>query len=146
MRKKPKLPYETRQECLWIVRGHSRRIKAYREAVRDVVGSGGSITDGQPHSGDAGRPSESKAARLQAIEEWPETKKMRAVEVAKSHIGADLENEELRQRLKDGIILNCENRHEFPFRYMDLTGISQTDFYRRKDGFLMDIANYLKMI
>ena len=146
MSKKSVLPYEIRQECLWIVRGHSRRVKAYYNAVRDVIGGSGAAADGLPHSSDTGRPSESKAARLQAIEEWPETKKMRAVETAKRHIGADLQNEELRQRLADGIILNCENRNEFPFRYMNLPGISKSEFYRHKDSFLIEIAKILCMI
>ena len=144
MSKKPVLPYEIRQECLWIVRGYNRRVKAYYDAVRDVIG--GSVSDSLPRSSDTGRPSESKAARLQAIEEWPETKKMRAVETAKRHIGDDLQNEELRQRLADGIILNCENRHKFPFRYLNLPGIEKTNFYDRKDKFLTEIAKYLKMI
>ena len=146
MSKKAVLPYEIRQECLWIVRGYNRRVKAYYDAVRDVIGGNGTVADSMLHSSDVGRPSESKAARLQAIEDWPETKKMRAVEMAKLHIGADLQNEELRQRLADGIILNCENRNEYPFRYMNLTGISPTDFYRRKDRFLEEIAKSLKMI
>lgn len=37
--------------------------------------------------------------QLAAIEGWPETQRMRVVERAKLHIGLDLENEELRQRL-----------------------------------------------
>jgi hypothetical protein len=84
--------------------------------------------------------------QLDAIEDWPETQRMRAVENAKLHIGLDLENEELRQRLTEGILLNCKDRHEYPFKYLNLTGIEKTDFYNRRDEFLIDIADYLGVI
>ncbi|MPN60700.1 hypothetical protein SDC9_208431 [bioreactor metagenome] len=71
---------------------------------------------------------------------------MRAVEFAELHIGLDLDNEELRQRLMEGIRLNCLDRHEYPFRYLNLTGIEKTDFYNRRDEFLMAVAGYLGMI
>lgn len=44
--------------------------------------------------------------QLAAVGDWPETQRMTAVENAELHIGQDLENEELRQRLTEGILLN----------------------------------------
>ncbi|BAL01511.1 hypothetical protein OBV_43120 [Oscillibacter valericigenes Sjm18-20] len=37
MSRKPVLPYDIRQECLWIVRGYDRRVKAYHEARREII-------------------------------------------------------------------------------------------------------------
>ena len=145
MSRKPVLPYDIRQECLWIVRGYDRRVKAYHEARREII-DGAACIDGMPHKPGLGRPAENKMEQLAAIEDWPETQRMRAVESAKLHIGLDLENEELRQRLTEGILLNCTDRHEYPFRYLNLTGMEKTDFYNRRDEFLIDIADYLGMI
>lgn len=37
MPRKPVLPYDIRQECLWIVRGYDQRVKAYHEARREII-------------------------------------------------------------------------------------------------------------
>lgn len=71
---------------------------------------------------------------------------MRAVENAKLHIGLDLENEELRQRLTGGILLNCMSRNEYPFRLLNLPDVNERDFYRRKDSFFAEIAKFLRII
>ena len=164
MSKKAVLPYDMRQELLWIVRGYDRRVKAYHEARREVIdGSGCSFCDTKPTKGVDGkakpsirvylphgsgdsRPSENKFEQLDAIENWPETQKMRAVEFAKLHIGIDLENEGLRQRLAESVLLNCDDGREYPFKYLNLPDISERDFYRRRDLFLLEIASYLHML
>lgn len=71
---------------------------------------------------------------------------MRAVEFAKLHIGLDLESEEMRQRLAESVLLNCEDGREYPFKYLNLPDISERDFYRRRDSFLLEIARYLRML
>lgn len=147
MRKERKLQYYVKQECLWIVRGYECRRKAYFRAVKAAVdGGGSSVGDGMPHGHDVGRKVEHRAMALADIEEWPETKRMRAVEVAKAHIGMDIQNSELRQRLADGIILNCQDRHRYPFRYLGLEGISSSDFNRRRERFLLEIADFLQIV
>lgn len=156
MSRKPVLPYDIRQECLWIVRGYDRRVKAYLEARRQVLGGTAcgfvdttatqdkpSMRAYLPHGSGSGRPAESKYEQLAAIEDWPETQRMRAVEVAKVHIGQDIENAELRQRLAEGILLNCCSRNEYPFRVLNLPDVSERDFYRRKDRFLLEVAGFL---
>jgi hypothetical protein len=130
------LPYDVRQECLWIVRGYDRRVKAYHEARRQIIDGtacGFEDTKGSkdkpsvrvylPHGSGAGRPAESKAEQLAAIEDWPETQKMRAVEQAKLHIGLDLENEELRQRLTEGILAELAMSHrKYPYAILEFAG------------------------
>ena len=83
---------------------------------------------------------------LAAMEKWPEIQKMRAVEQAKELIGADISNKEGRVRLQNAILLNCKSGRRYPFRFLDVSGISERDFYRRKDTFLCTIAKKLHMI
>lgn len=154
MSRKPGLPYDIRQECLWIVRGYDRRVKAYHEARRGIIdGAACGFADKKngervylPHSTGDSRPAENKMEQLSAIEDWPETQRMRAVEQAKLHIGLDLENEELRQRLTEGILLNCMSRKQYPYAILDLSGISEIGFKRRKTAFLSDVAIFLGLI
>lgn len=159
MSRKPVLPYDIRQECLWIVRGYDRRVKAYLEARRQVLGGTAcgfvdttatqdkpSMRAYLPHGSGSGRPAESKYEQLAAIEDWPETQRMRAVEVAKVRIGQDIENAELRQRLAEGILLNCMSHKRFPYARLNLSGISEHGFKRRKNAFLIDIANFLGLL
>lgn len=159
MSRKPNLPYDVRQECLWIVRGYDRRVKAYHEARREVIdGTACGFVDTKgtkdkpsvrvymPHGTGDSRPVESKMEQLAAIEGWPETQKMRAVEQAKLHIGEDIQNEELRQRLAEGIWLNCMSHKRYPYMLLNLPGISEHGFKRRKAAFLSDIAEFLGMI
>lgn len=152
-----KLPWDVKQECLWIVRGYERRVAMYRQMRQDVLDSGGKkyvtykVGDEErraylPGTHDAGRMVEQKEAQLSAIEELPEIRKMRAVEYARAHSGVDIQNEELRARLQQAMLLNCQNRDEYPFHRLNLPELSQRDFYRRKDRFLADIADFLHMI
>ena len=145
MSRKPNLPYDVRQECLWIVRGYDRRVKAYHEARREVI-DGTACGDGMPRKPGVGRPAENKAEQLAAIEDWPETQKMRAVEQAKLHIGEDIQSEELRQRLAEGIWLNCQSHRKYPYAILNLPGISERTFRRRKESFLSEIAKFLEII
>lgn len=154
---KDKLPWDVKQECLWIVRGYDRRVKQYIAERQEIIEAGGesyvSYTQNgedcrayMPHGNGAGRPVEDKQSQLEAVEHYPETLKMRAVEHAKLRIGLDCAGEEARQRLTNGIVLNCESGRQYPFEYLNLPEFSRMDFYRRKDMFLMDVAKFLRMI
>lgn len=158
---KDKLPWDIKQECLWIVRGYDRRVKQYIAERQEIIEAGGEnyvtythIENDKPeehraympHTNGAGRLVEDKQAQLEAVEHYPETLKMRAVEHAKLRIGSDCASEELRQRLVSGIVLNCQSGRNYPFKYLNLPEFSQRDFYRRKDAFLTGIAKLLRMI
>lgn len=158
MSKRAVLPNDLKQECIWIVRGYKRRVSAYMEARREIIDGTGcryeTIKDEKtgkyirvypPHGNMPGRASEDKMQQLSAIEDWPETKKMRAVEHARIGAGPDLPHE-MRQKLVDAILLNCENRREYPYEYLDVSGMGKTDFYERRTAFLVDIANFLGYI
>ena len=97
MSRKQTLPYDVRLECIAYVRGYPRRVQAYNDARSEILSGGNSATEGMPRSPGIGRPAESKAEQLAAIENWPETKKMRAVEYAIDRCGRDLESESVRK-------------------------------------------------
>ena len=159
MSKQIKLPYDVKQECLWIVRGYRRRVNAYKAARREIMEgtpcryrtikdqkTGKYIRAYPPMSGGASRSAEEKALQLEALEDWPETKRMRAVEWARDRVGLDIVNPESRMRLADALVTNCESGRKHPFEVLYTTEFSRRDFYRRKDAFLADVAKYLNLI
>ena len=153
------LPDDIRDECRSIVKGYNRRVSDYHMARREVIDgtacryqtvkdekTGKYIRVFPPNSNNASRTTEEKAERLAAIEEWPETQRMRAVERAKLEIGLDL-SEEDRGKLANAIILNCEDGRNYQYEYLDVPeGIGRTNFYDRRTTFLIDIAKFLKII
>ncbi len=167
-----KLPWAIKQECLWIVRGYDHRVKQYHSQRQDIIDGGGanyttyvhteykkdpktgeSVISKQEqrraypaHSQNVGRPTEDKQSQLEAIEYYPETLKMRAVEQAKIVSGRDVETDEIRQRLIQGFMLNIDNGRNYPFEYLNLPEFSKRDFYYRRDDFLYEIAKYLNMV
>ena len=146
MSKKATLPYDVRLECIAYVRGYPRRVRAYREARAEILGGTHSATEGMPRGQGAGRPAESKAEQLAAIENWPETKKMRAVEYAIDRCGLDLESESVRKQLTQGIMRNCQGKHKYARNRIVIPGISEATFSRRKERFLHDIAKYAGLL
>lgn len=142
MSRKQKLPYDVRLECIAYVRGYPRRVQAYNDARSEILSGGSSATEGMPRSPGIGRPSESKAEQLAAIENWPETKKMRAVEYAIDRCGRDLKSESIRKQLAQGIMRNCQGKHKYSRNKIVIPGISERTFSRRKEQFLMDVAKY----
>lgn len=146
MSKKATLPYDVRLECIAYVRGYPRRVRAYREARAEILGGTHSATEGMPRGQGAGRPAESKAEQLAAIENWPETKKMRAVEYAIDRCGLDLESESVRKQLTQGIMRNCQGKHKYSRNKIVIPGISEATFSRRKERFLHDIAKYAGLL
>ena len=146
MSKKATLPYDVRLECIAYVRGYPRRVRAYREARAEIMDGTHSATDGMPRGQGAGRPAESKAEQLAAIENWPETKKMRAVEYAIDRCGLDLESESVRKQLTQGIMRNCQGKHKYARNRIVIPGISEATFSRRKERFLHDVAKYAGLL
>lgn len=142
MSKKATLPYDVRLECIAYVRGYPRRVRAYREARAEILDGTHSATEGMPSGSGAGRPAESKAEQLAAIDRWPETQKMLAVEYAMDRCGKDISSETIRRQLIYGIMRNCQGKHKYSRNKIVIPGISERTFRRRKEKFLMDIAEY----
>lgn len=146
MSKKATLPYDVRLECIAYVRGYPRRVRAYREARAEILGGTHSATEGVPTGSGAGRPAESKAEQLAAIENWPETKKMLAVEYAMDRCGRDLDSDAIRRQLIYGIMHNCQGKHKYARNRIVIPGISEATFSRRKERFLHDVAKYAGLL
>lgn len=146
MSKKATLPYDVRLECIAYVRGYPRRVQAYNDARSEILSGGNSATEGMPRSPGICRPAESKAEQLAAIENWPETKKMRAVEYAMDRCGRDMENDSVRKQLVQGIMRNCQGKHKYARNRIVIPGISEATFSRRKERFLHDIAEYAGLL
>ena len=70
-------------------------------------------------------------------------KHKKVVADAIERIGGDIVIPSQREQLRKSILLNCEDRKKFCFRYLNLPFISERDFYRRKEKFLFDIYNSL---
>lgn len=146
MSRKQKLPYDVRLECIAYVRGYPRRVQAYNDARSEILSSGSSATEGMPRSPGIGRPAESKAEQLSAIERWPETQKMLAVEYAIDRCGRDIGSDTIRRQLIYGIMRNCQGKHKYSRNKIVIPGISEATFSRRKERFLHDIAKYAGLL
>ena len=85
---------------------------------------------------------EEKAEQLAAIERWPETQKMLAVEYAIDRCGRDIGSDTIRRQLIYGIMRNCQGKHKYARNRIVIPGISERTFSRRKEQFLMDVAKY----
>jgi len=140
---KSKIPYDVRQECLWIVRGQERREKACNEMRDSIInetsqgGRGGNLP---------GKPVEGKAIRLLKLEGLPEFQRMRAVQNAERMIGNDIENDYIKDKLKEGIVSNCKSGKKHYFESLGLDYFSKRDFYRRREEFIYNVANFLNLV
>lgn len=160
---RPKLmPDDVRATCIQIVRGYDRRVREYYNRRREIIDGTGQnyeVVHDPEHPDDwrkdsrffapsahiASRVGEDKAMRLIGLEELPDTKRMRAVEDARSAIGADL-TDAMRRKLADAIMLSCKSGKKYRYEILDVEGIGRTDFYTRRSMFLLDIARRLNLL
>jgi hypothetical protein len=160
MKDQTKLPWDVKQQCLWIVRGYERARRDYLRQRLEILNSGGdNSTDylveigkdaaGKPKyeerrafvpgAHNASRTTENIAMRLDALEKSPECRKMRAVEHARAKVGDGMP-EALRDALQEGIMLNCQNGRKYPFERLYIVGLGRSEFYRIRDAFFLEIA------
>lgn len=153
---KEKLPWDIKQQCLWIVRGYERTRREYLKARREILSAGGEnyitteingeeVRAYMPSMHNATRTAENTAMRLEALEHTPAFRQMRAVEHARARIGAGMPDM-LADMLRDGIMLNCQNGRNYPYERLYIAGISRSDFYRHRDTFFRQIAEELGLI
>lgn len=145
-----KIPWDIRQQCLWIIRGYDRARREYFRARREILDAGGqnfttAIVDGveqrvyMPGARRVSRTTEDKQLRLEALEQTQAFKQMRAVEHARAKIGAGFPAE-MQDKLRDAIMLNCIDGRKYPFERLFVTGVSRSDFYRARNDFFRAIA------
>ena len=148
---------DIKQQALWIVRGYKASLRRYMAARQDVIlatpcSFGEYVSGGEtrrqyfPHSSDVGRPVENMQQVLERLERCPDARRVAAVDKAKLLIGEDLQDKELRRKLTNAILLNCESGRNYPFEILGVDGLSRRDFYRRRNRFLQDVAEKFGII
>ena len=148
---------DIKQQALWIVRGYKASLRRYMAARQDVIlatpcSFGEYVSEGEtrrqyfPHSSEVGRPVENMQQALERLEQSPDASRVAAVDKAKRLIGEDLQDGELRRKLTNAILLNCESGRNYPFEILGVDGLSRRDFYRRRNRFLHDVAEKFGII
>lgn len=112
------MPEDVKQVCLWIARGHERRVLDEKSKQRS-------------------------GTKEDRRKEW---ERIRAVDMAMESVGADIEAEEVRDMLRKAMELNVRNGREYPYEILGLDAVSRADFYRRKEKFLREIAERLGLL
>ena len=151
------LDEDIKQQALWIVRGYKASLRRYMAARQDVIlatpcSFGEYVSEGEtrrqyfPHSSEVGRPVENMQQALERLEQCPDARRVAAVDKAKLLIGEDLQDEELRRKLTNAILLNCESGRNYPFEILGVDGLSRMDFYRRRNRFLQTVAENFGLI
>lgn len=154
---KKALDEDIKQQALWIVRGYKASLRRYMAARQDVIlatpcSFGEYVSEGEtrrqyfPHSSEVGRPVENMQQALERLEQCPDARRVAAVDKAKLLIGEDLQDEELRRKLTNAILLNCESGRNYPFEILGVDGLSRRDFYRRRNRFLQTVAEKFGII
>lgn len=150
IKEKSKLPWDVKQQCLWIVRGYDRTRREYLKARREILEAGGenyvtytengeSRREYLPTAHNATRTVESITLKLEALEKSTAFRQMRAVEHARARIGEGMP-QAIRDALQDAIMLNCMNGRKYPFERLYIVGIGRSEFYRIRDAFFLEIA------
>ena len=148
--KKEKLPWDIKQQCLWIVRGYDRQRREYMKARREILDAGSArfttyTVNGEerraflPGGHTASRTTEDRQMQLEALENTAAFRQMRAVEHARAGIGGGLPRD-MADQLRDAIMLNCMDGRKYPFEKLCIIGLERTTFYRARNGFLLQIA------
>lgn len=73
-------------------------------------------------------------------------RRKRAVQSAEQTIGADLRDPAMRRRLKEAMLMNIASGRAHPHERLGLDFISRSDFFRRRDRFLMEVAKRLELL
>ena len=148
---------DIKQQALWIVRGYKASLRRYMAARQDVIlatprSFGEYVSGGEtrrqyfPHSSSVGRPVENMQQALERLEHSPDARRVAAVDKAKLLIGNDLQDEELRRKLTNAILLNCESGRNYPFEILGVDFLGRSNFYDRRTDFLADVAKIFGII
>lgn len=139
MQTKYSIPKDIRESVVWIIRGQKRREKEYAQKKKEILA-------GKDIKHINNKNLTEINSELLSLEENQETVRMKIVEQSLNEIGSDILNRELREKLKQGIIMNIENRNECPYRNLNIPNVSEKSFYKYKNKFIYDVAKKLKFI
>ena len=164
---KYRLPEDVKLTALSYVKGYPRRKAEYMMKFNDIVAGKGFpfetyTINGYDERGDPcklecrvpidrvfgsiGNPTQQKAFLLAELSRHPETVRMRAVEKAMELIGDRIMNDDLRKKLVQAIMLNCDSGRVYIYKDMDLPGISRKAFFAERRRFLWYVAKYSDLL
>lgn len=159
MQTKYKLPKDVYQTALWIIRGHKRREKKYKQKKDDIINGGGAkyITYKDKLTGEEARaflPSshsnqsetEIKARALVALEQDSDTHKMNCVQQALDEVSSLIADSEAREYFKVALLQNINDRRQYPFRNLSNVFVSEKTFYNYKAKFIYLVAQKLELL
>ena len=128
MKYKESLPRDVRELCAAHVRGYERRLEELSRKREAVYGSG--------------RP-EKAAEELEALDKSGDSRSVRAVETALMLACHGIRSRTVCEHLCRGLVRNLCNRRLWPYERLNLPGIGKKEFYRRKQDFLVALAEEL---
>ncbi len=157
MNNSQKLPNDVKFTILALIRGQKRRRIKYLQDCDNILNSGGAhCVTYKTQSGASAlaylpssmsksiSDTERKALALKALNESMDVKVLKTIDEAFETIGSDIPSKEVRNKLQNGIYLNCTSR-EYPYEKLELPGISRKSFYKAKYKLLYKIAKELEL-
>lgn len=159
MQTKYKLPKDVYQSTIWLIRGHERRVKEYKEKKDDILNGGGAkyITyhnklNGEearaylPSSGTKQSATQIKALALVALEADIDTIKMNMVQQALEEVSELISDKKAKEYFKVALLQNINDRRQYPFRNLNNVFVSEKTFYNYKAKFIYLVAQKNKLI
>lgn len=142
---KHKMSWNIRQSVVWLCREYDNALD-WIKTERAKVWSMALYSGGQPKGNTISKQSEDKAMALLRIDDSFQNKLVQAVDQARLHIGDDIENDEIVEKLRSAIWISTLDGRKYPYEVHDLPTIYRDDFYERKRKFLKDVAVNMKLI
>lgn len=128
MKYKYTMPEDVRELCLAHVRGYERRRQELKLKKRQAY--------------QTGRPEEGMEM-LDELGRSQDKQSVVAVEIAMIQALHGIKSREVRGYLRSGLLLNISNRKKYPYERLHVPGVGKKEFYRRKQDFLLALAEAL---
>ena len=146
MQTKYKMDRDTRTLILKYIRKYDGYCVWYQAERDRIFSTSPKFADGLPRPQGIKDSVLDRMVLLDVLEQHPRTRVIRAIDRARGLIGIDYDSAALRKKLKDAIWLSCLDGRAYPFEAFDgLVGCSRTEFYSRKNKFLLDIKSRLEI-
>ena len=143
---KYKLPVPVYQQCLWIVRGYDRCRSEYQRTRSSIIEACNSTLNetGVRQTSD-GRGVENVAARLEALENHPVFRQMKAVDASLNDVVEDFPLT-MREQIRAALLLSFQDGKQFPYERLYTPGMSKSTFYRLRRHVLYNVALELNLL
>ena len=122
------MPVDVREMCCAHVRGYERRRRELKAR------KGAAYLSGRPERG---------VDMLEGIQSSRDRESVVAVESAMIIALQGIKSREVRSYLRSGLLLNICNRKQYPYDRLYIPTVSKKEFYRRKNDFLLALAEEL---